>query len=148
MPREAKLSRVVALGGGTGLAVVLRALRQYLPAACRITAVVTASDSGGSSGALRNPVRRSPTHPALPHRAGDYRLVNTSPIPPKVLARYEAEGAEPVRLDLPSAAAPRVVAADLLDSGPVLRRATDRLGPILCDLAAGRPERATSEARG
>ena len=42
--------RVVALGGGHGLAVVLRAARQY---AGDITAVVSVADDGGSSGRLR-----------------------------------------------------------------------------------------------
>ena len=42
--------RVVALGGGHGLAVVLRAARQY---AADITAVVSVADDGGSSGRLR-----------------------------------------------------------------------------------------------
>ena len=45
--------KVVALGGGTGLPVVLTALRRYVPASCRITAIVTAADDGGSSGVLR-----------------------------------------------------------------------------------------------
>jgi uncharacterized cofD-like protein len=45
--------KVVAIGGGTGLPVVLRALRRHLAASDRITAVVTAADDGGSSGALR-----------------------------------------------------------------------------------------------
>ncbi len=44
---------VVAIGGGTGLPVVLRGLRRNLSAHCRITAIVTAADDGGSSGALR-----------------------------------------------------------------------------------------------
>ncbi|MGH6689266.1 MAG: gluconeogenesis factor YvcK family protein [Gammaproteobacteria bacterium] len=44
---------IVALGGGSGLPVVLTALRHSLPASCRITAIVTASDDGGSSGVLR-----------------------------------------------------------------------------------------------
>ena len=48
-----RLTRVVALGGGTGLPVVLRGLRGHLPPDCRITAVVTAADDGGSSGVLR-----------------------------------------------------------------------------------------------
>jgi uncharacterized cofD-like protein len=42
--------RVVALGGGHGLAVVLRAARRYAGA---ITAVVSVADDGGSSGRLR-----------------------------------------------------------------------------------------------
>jgi uncharacterized cofD-like protein len=41
---------VVALGGGHGLAVVLRAVRRY---AAAITAVVSVADDGGSSGRLR-----------------------------------------------------------------------------------------------
>lgn len=57
--------RIAALGGGTGLAVLLRGLRQ----ACfpqtdmdarhndRLTAVVTVADDGGSSGALRRAFR-------------------------------------------------------------------------------------------
>jgi uncharacterized cofD-like protein len=42
--------RVVALGGGHGLAVALRAVREY---AGEITAVVSVADDGGSSGRLR-----------------------------------------------------------------------------------------------
>ena len=41
---------VVALGGGHGLAVVLRATRHY---AAAITAIVSVADDGGSSGRLR-----------------------------------------------------------------------------------------------
>ena len=42
--------RVVAIGGGHGLAQSLRAARQY---ACELTAVVSVADDGGSSGRLR-----------------------------------------------------------------------------------------------
>jgi uncharacterized cofD-like protein len=42
--------KVVALGGGHGLAAALRALRHVTP---DLTAVVTVADSGGSSGRLR-----------------------------------------------------------------------------------------------
>ena len=42
--------KVVALGGGHGLAVVLRAARRY---AEHITAIVSVADDGGSSGRLR-----------------------------------------------------------------------------------------------
>lgn len=43
--------RVVVLGGGTGLPVLLRGLKQY---PIDITAIVTVADDGGSSGRLRN----------------------------------------------------------------------------------------------
>ena len=48
--REPKRLKIVALGGGTGLASVLRGLK---PLDCDITAIVTVSDDGGSSGRLR-----------------------------------------------------------------------------------------------
>jgi uncharacterized cofD-like protein len=43
--------RVVVVGGGTGIYAVLTGLREY---ACDITAVVSMSDNGGSSGRLRD----------------------------------------------------------------------------------------------
>lgn len=43
--------RVVAIGGGTGLSVLLKGLKKYAP--LDITAVVTVTDDGGSSGRLR-----------------------------------------------------------------------------------------------
>ncbi|MCT1384893.1 uridine diphosphate-N-acetylglucosamine-binding protein YvcK [Brachybacterium sp. p3-SID1565] len=55
--------RVVALGGGHGLASNLRALRLL---ADEITAVVTVADNGGSSGRIRNEI------PVLP--PGDLRM--------------------------------------------------------------------------
>ena len=42
--------RVVALGGGHGTAVTLRAVRRYAPS---VTAIVSVADDGGSSGRLR-----------------------------------------------------------------------------------------------
>lgn len=42
--------KIVAVGGGTGLATLLRGLKQYT---ANITAVVTVSDDGGSSGRLQ-----------------------------------------------------------------------------------------------
>ncbi|NMA63229.1 MAG: YvcK family protein [Syntrophomonadaceae bacterium] len=42
--------RVVAVGGGTGLSVLLRGLKRYTS---NLTAVVTVTDDGGSSGRLR-----------------------------------------------------------------------------------------------
>src|SRR5947208_2816196 len=49
--RERQLSRIVALGGGSGLPVVLRGLRRHLPPECRITAVVTFAGSRRFPGA-------------------------------------------------------------------------------------------------
>ncbi|MEA2674091.1 MAG: hypothetical protein QOI92_1283 [Chloroflexota bacterium] len=42
--------RIVAIGGGTGLSVLLRGLKEHTS---NITAIVTVADDGGSSGALR-----------------------------------------------------------------------------------------------
>ena len=42
--------RIVALGGGTGLSVLLRGLKDY---SSNLTAIVTVADDGGSSGRLR-----------------------------------------------------------------------------------------------
>ncbi|MEM8934607.1 MAG: gluconeogenesis factor YvcK family protein, partial [Acidobacteriota bacterium] len=44
---------VVAIGGGSGLAVLLRGLKHFVEARERLTAVVTVADDGGSSGRLR-----------------------------------------------------------------------------------------------
>lgn len=46
------MKKVVTIGGGNGQSVILRALRHFLPQ-IEITAVVSVSDSGGSSGLLR-----------------------------------------------------------------------------------------------
>lgn len=48
--RRNKGPRVVAIGGGTGLSVLLRGLKTYTT---NITAIVTVADDGGSSGRLR-----------------------------------------------------------------------------------------------
>lgn len=45
-----KGTRVVAIGGGTGLSVLLRGFKEYTS---NITAIVTVMDDGGSSGRLR-----------------------------------------------------------------------------------------------
>lgn len=42
--------RIVAIGGGTGLSTILRGLKSF---PCRISAIVTVADDGGSSGRLR-----------------------------------------------------------------------------------------------
>jgi uncharacterized cofD-like protein len=48
---DSKQPKIVIIGGGTGLSVLLRGLK-YLPV--EITAVVTVADDGGSSGRLRD----------------------------------------------------------------------------------------------
>src|SRR5690349_7370121 len=48
--------RIVSMGGGNGLATLLRGLKRYAKGAAgglEITAVVTVTDDGGSSGRLR-----------------------------------------------------------------------------------------------
>jgi uncharacterized cofD-like protein len=62
--------RVVAIGGGTGLSAVLRGLKRHVeevarpatiePRITRLTAVVTVTDEGGSSGRLRRDFRILP----------------------------------------------------------------------------------------
>jgi uncharacterized cofD-like protein len=42
--------RIVAIGGGTGLATLLRGLKRLTT---QLTAIVTVTDDGGSSGRLR-----------------------------------------------------------------------------------------------
>jgi uncharacterized cofD-like protein len=61
------LSKVVALGGGHGLAATLSALRQITQ---EITAIVTVADNGGSSGRLRE------EFPIFP--PGDLRMALTA----------------------------------------------------------------------
>ncbi|MBI5732010.1 MAG: YvcK family protein [Candidatus Magasanikbacteria bacterium] len=46
------MKKVVTIGGGNGQSVTLRALKKFLPQV-EITAIVSVSDSGGSSGRLR-----------------------------------------------------------------------------------------------
>jgi uncharacterized cofD-like protein len=86
------LSNVVAMGGGSGLPVVLAGLRRSLPTDCRITAVVTAADDGGSSGVLRE------QYDVLP--PGDIRncLLALSRVGPEVSAalQYRFDGVDEV----------------------------------------------------
>lgn len=50
-------TKIVALGGGTGLSTMLRGLRKFTQ---HITAVVTVADDGGSSGMLRDDLNMLP----------------------------------------------------------------------------------------
>jgi uncharacterized cofD-like protein len=55
--RELGQPRIVIIGGGTGLPVLLRGLKQY---PVDITAIVTVADDGGSSGRLREDLHIPP----------------------------------------------------------------------------------------
>jgi uncharacterized cofD-like protein len=67
--RRSRPVRIVALGGGTGLSAVLRGLKEYVAGPKKkgagrpisdLTAVVTVTDDGGSSGRLRREYRVLP----------------------------------------------------------------------------------------
>lgn len=78
--------RVVVIGGGTGLSVLLRGLKQYT---ANITAIVTMADDGGGSGVLREDLGMLPP--------GDLRncilaLSNTEPIMERLLQYRFEEG--------------------------------------------------------
>lgn len=79
--------RIVAIGGGNGLATMLRGLKQYTE---NITAIVTVADDGGGSGVLRQELGMLPP--------GDIRncilaLSNVEPTMEKLLNYRFAEGA-------------------------------------------------------
>lgn len=78
--------KVVVIGGGTGLSVLLRGLKRYTP---NITAIVTVADDGGSSGYLREDLGILPP--------GDIRacllaLANTEPSMEKIFNYRFSEG--------------------------------------------------------
>ena len=64
---EGRVPRIVVMGGGTGLSVMLRGLKEK---PLDITAIVTVADDGGSSGILRNELHMPPP--------GDIRNVLTA----------------------------------------------------------------------
>ncbi len=82
-----KGSRIVALGGGTGLANFLRGIKFYTS---NVTAVVTVADDGGSSGKLRDELNMPPP--------GDIRnclvaLADTEPLMEDLFQyRFSSEG--------------------------------------------------------
>lgn len=65
--KEERIPRIVVMGGGTGLSVMLRGLKEK---PLDITAIVTVADDGGSSGILRNELQMPPP--------GDIRNVLTA----------------------------------------------------------------------
>src|SRR4051812_31547351 len=64
---ETDQPRIVVIGGGTGLSVMLRGLKEK---PMNITAIVTVADDGGSSGILRSELEMVPP--------GDIRNVLTA----------------------------------------------------------------------
>lgn len=76
---ESKKKKIVVIGGGTGLSVILRGLKKQ---DIDLTAIVTVADDGGSSGKLRTELNMLPP--------GDIRnvlvsLANTEPLLEKLL---------------------------------------------------------------
>ena len=84
--KKGKDYKVVVIGGGTGLSVLLRGLKEYTT---NITAIVTVADDGGGSGVLREDLGMLPP--------GDIRscllaLANTEPTMEKLLQYRFKEG--------------------------------------------------------
>lgn len=78
--------KIVSIGGGTGLSILLRGLKEYTS---NITAIVTVADDGGGSGVLREDLGMLPP--------GDIRncilaLANTEPEMEKILQYRFKEG--------------------------------------------------------
>lgn len=76
---ETKCPNVVVIGGGTGLSILLRGLKEYTP---NITAIVTVADDGGGSGILREDLGMLPPGDI---RACILALANTEPTMEKLL---------------------------------------------------------------
>jgi uncharacterized cofD-like protein len=144
---------LLAIGGGTGLPVVLTGLRRYLPPSARITAVVTAADDGGSSGVLRS------EYGVLP--PGDIRncLLALARVKPEVSAalqyRFDGGGAaqHPVgnlllaALDMvaPDQLTAIRLAAELLGVDDRVLPSTTQQVQLVAELADGRSVRGESE---
>lgn len=85
--QEGSLPRIVVIGGGTGLSVMLRGLKEK---PLDITAIVTVADDGGSSGVLRSELQIPPP--------GDIRnvliaLADVEPLLSKLLQHRFSSGA-------------------------------------------------------
>lgn len=86
MKNDYQNKKVVVIGGGTGLSTMLKGIKEYTS---HITAIVTVSDNGGSSGKIREEMGIMPP--------GDIRnclvaLANTEPIMEKLLQYRFTEG--------------------------------------------------------
>jgi 2-phospho-L-lactate transferase/gluconeogenesis factor (CofD/UPF0052 family) len=67
----------------------------------------------------------------------DYALVNAGAISDEMIARYAAEGAEPIQPDIEriEAMGIRCITGSFADEGDVLRHAADRVAARVLDLA-------------
>lgn len=117
------MSKVVALGGGHGLAATLTALRQITS---EITAIVTVADNGGSSGRLRE------EFPIFP--PGDLRMALAALCADDewgrtwaqvMQTRFTSDG------DLNGHAMGNLLLASMWNSGEDPVRALDRVGQLL-----------------
>ncbi len=84
--KKANMPKIVVIGGGTGLSVMLRGLKKY---DLDLTAIVTVADDGGSSGILRTELNMLPP--------GDIRnviisLADTEPLLEMVLQHRFTQG--------------------------------------------------------
>lgn len=73
MKREKYEPKIVVIGGGTGLSILLKGLKKFTP---NITAIVTVADDGGGSGVLREDLGMLPPGDI---RACMLALANTEP---------------------------------------------------------------------
>ncbi|MGM9614859.1 MAG: uridine diphosphate-N-acetylglucosamine-binding protein YvcK [Oscillospiraceae bacterium] len=112
-------TRIVAVGGGTGLSSMLRGLKAYFS---DITAVVTVTDDGGGSGVLRRELHMPPP--------GDIRnciqaLANAEPVMQEVLNYRFREGT------LAGQSLGNLILAALYDTTPSFDVAVAKLGQVL-----------------
>src|SRR5207244_11658621 len=136
----------------TGLRVGLTGVRRHRPASCRVTAIVTAADDGGSSGVLRK------EYGVLP--PGDIRncLIALARVAPEVSAalqyRFDGGAAQhPVgnlllaALDMvgPDEVTAIRLAAELLGVDDLVLPSTAHRGHLVADLLDGRSVAGESE---
>lgn len=112
-------TRIVAIGGGTGLSSMLRGLKAFFS---DITAVVTVTDDGGGSGVLRRELHMPPP--------GDIRnciqaLANAEPVMQEVLNYRFREGT------LSGQSLGNLILAALYDTTARFDVAVEKLGQVL-----------------
>jgi uncharacterized cofD-like protein len=89
---------------------------------------------GETSGyALADHLRAIQRH--APHRVIDWVIANRQPVSPEVAKRYRAQGAEPVKIDIPELQklGYRVVLDNLLEEHGVIRHNPARLARLLLE---------------